>query len=74
MSDITSAGITRGTPGYGKMFLAALMSRSCWVRQDGHVQCLTQPNVRFSTACCSASGYARHRYAILTCTESHTFS
>ena len=28
----------------------------------------TQPNVRASTCCCASSGYARHRYAILTIT------
>ena len=31
----------------------------------------TQPNVRFSTACCCSSGYALHRYAVLTFTGSH---
>ena len=46
MSDIASAGIARGTrvtarPA-ARMFWAALISRSCRARQDGHVQCLVE--------------------------------
>ena len=43
MSDVSSAGIARGPRATARpaarMFFAALMSRSCRVRQDGHVQC-----------------------------------
>jgi hypothetical protein len=34
--------------------------------QKRQIRVLLQPNVRFSTACYAWSGYARHRYAVLT--------
>jgi len=48
-----------------------LRSRCQWACRAARVRfhtTRTQPNVRFSTACCFASGYARHRYAVLTFT------